>query len=212
MQTASLLPERRLTAPLDRLLIAMERRRIKMHNRWLPMALMSLIFWRIINARQRFYRIVERIRAGKIYRRKPAAPLQPTDKPPRQRAATPNPLFAKSGWMNRLMPGPESGHSQLALITLFEDPEMAPILAAAPSAIWRALRPLCQMLGVKRPAILAPPPRPIPPEPPQAAKAAKLPAAKAPKAVEPAPPEGPWPRIPSARWPKGVLTRPRKTA
>jgi hypothetical protein len=209
MQTASLTPERQhLNRPFDWLLIAIERRRVKMQGMWLPHLLAMLISGRIMNARQRFYLLVERIRAGKFYPRKPRAPrqapIQPTEKPPRKRPAKPDPMFRKFGWMNRLMPGTDSGHCHHALLNLFEDQELAPILATAPRAVWRELRPLCWMLGVKRPALLAPPPRPARPKPPKAPKA---------EAPQPAPlPTGAWSRIPSSHWPKGVIDRRRKTA
>jgi hypothetical protein len=187
MQTAPLTPERQfLTAPFDWLLIAIERRRIKMQNQWLPTTLLALIFHRIVDARQDFYRIVERIRAGKIYLRKPPSPAkstdQPAEQPPRRAPPKPaDPLFAKSGWMLRLMPGTDSGHCYGALLDLFADAEMAPILAAAPGPIWRALRPLCFMVGIKRPAILAPPPRPKPATKPKRRKARKSPKRAKPK-------------------------------
>jgi hypothetical protein len=90
MQTGSLTPERQLPArPFDWLLIAIERRRVKMQGTWLPLVLVMLTGRRIIDARQRFYRLVERIRAGKVCPRKPAAPRpaapgQPSEKPPRK--------------------------------------------------------------------------------------------------------------------------------
>jgi len=191
MQTASLTPERRLlTRPFDWLLIAIERRRIKMQNQWLPLTLLTTIFHRVMNARQSFYRIVERIRAGKIAPRKPKTPKQPakqpdkepSEKPPKKPPPRPaDPLFAKSGWMNRLMPGTDSGHCHQALLDLFAEPELAEIFAAAPGPIWRALRPLCFMVGVKRPAILAPPPRPARPKKPKRRKARKAPRRQKPR-------------------------------
>jgi hypothetical protein len=116
-------------------------------------------------------------------------------------------MFQKFGWMNRLMPGTDSGHCHGALQELFEDPELAPILATAPGAVWRELRPLCWMLGVKRPAILAPPPRRKPAQRPKrrTEKRRRSPQAHT-SAVQ-----GPWPRIPSAHWPPGIMDRPRKT-
>jgi hypothetical protein len=114
--------------------------------------------------------------------------------------------------MLRLMPGTESGHPHHALKELFEDPELAPILTAAPAAVWRELRPLCFMLGVKRPALLAPPPKPRPPKPRLAkppkrrkAKRRTLPQAHTSAVL------GHWPGSPSAHWPPGVMDRPRKT-
>jgi hypothetical protein len=212
MQTASLTPERQfLNGPFDWLLIAIERQRIKMQGLWLSQALVMLISRRIIETRTRFYRLVERIRAGKFYPRKPRAPREaasePTEKPPRKRAAAPDPMVRKFGWMNRLMPGAESWHCHQALQQLFEDEELAPLLATAPRAVWRELRPLCWMLGVKRPACLAPPPRPAKPKPP-----------KPPKAAKPPEPRKVWPYSawePAPTYPKpwrGSLPRTPRTA
>jgi hypothetical protein len=58
---------------------------------------------------------------------------------------------------------------------MFADPQMAEIFAAAPGPIRRALRPLCFMVGVKRPAILALPPRPRRAKKPKRRKARKAP-------------------------------------
>jgi hypothetical protein len=60
---------------------------------------------------------------------------------------------------------------------LLRDPDMAALIAAAPEPMGRALRPLCRMLGLPPPPILAPP-RPAP-----AASAA----------AEPEKPRPPWP-------------------
>ena len=54
---------------------------------------------------------------------------------------------------------------------LLRDPEMAALLAAAPTAMRRPLRSLCRILGLPPPPILALPPRPKPP--PASAPAAK---------------------------------------
>ncbi len=208
MSTASLTPVERFVRLLNYLFQAVDSRRAGFPGGFIPTPLAFLICQRLVLLRQRFVRLAERIQAGWIYRRKPYAP-RPASEKPRKPAAKPDPLTTRSGWMMRLLTPPDSGIAHQGLDVLLLTPEMADLLAAAPGPAWRILRPLCWMLGVKRPAILAPPPRPKPPEPP---KAAKPPAAKAPEPPPPAPPEGPWPRIPSARWPKGVLTRPRKTA
>jgi hypothetical protein len=218
MQIASpITPERRLLSrPFDWLLIAIERRRVKMQGMWLPQLLTMMIDRRVIGARQRFYRLVERIRAGKYHPRTPATPrptaIEPAEKPPKPPPKPGHPMFRQFGWMLRLMPGTESGHPHHALKELFEDPELAPILTAAPAAVWRELRPLCFMLGVKRPALLAPPPKPRPPKPRLAkppkrrkAKRRTLPQAHTSAVL------GHWPGSPSAHWPPGVMDRPRKT-
>jgi hypothetical protein len=65
------------------------------------------------------------------------------------------------------------GH-RAQLENLFSDPEMAALIAAAPAPMARTLRPLCRMLGLAPPKILAPPQKPRPrraapvaaPEPP----------------------------------------------
>ena len=218
MQTAPLTPERILSQPLDWLMIMLERRRIKSQGTWITQLLVMLIQTRITNSRQRFYRLVERIRAGEFRPRKPAAPrpaatqasAPPPDKPRRRPPKPGDPMFKKSGWMLRLMPGPEAGHSQLALQTMLADPEMAPVLAAAPGPLWRELRPLCFMFAVRRPAILAPPPRPRRPKR-KARKAAK---AKRRQAAKPTKPFSIFTDAElvysySAHWPKGVPGKPK---
>jgi len=222
MQAASLTPERRcLNRPFDWLLIAIERRRVKMQGLWMSQFLAMFISRRIMDARQRFYRLVERIRDGKYHPRKPAPPrqapttqaptTQATEKPPRKPPPTPvDPRFKKFGWMLRLMPGTDSGHCYGALLDLFADPEMAPILAAAPKAIWREIGPLCWMVGVKRPAILAPPPKPAKPKPAKAPKRRKAKRRKSPPAHISAA-QGPWHPMLSPDWPKGIVGPRRKT-
>jgi hypothetical protein len=91
---------------------------------------------------------------------------------------------------------PDSGVAAEWVRTLLAEPEMAALLAAAPGPMWRTLRPLCRMLGVERPAMLAPPPRPATPKPPK------------PKPPPP-PPDSPYYRVASAQWPRGVRARPR---
>jgi hypothetical protein len=206
MQIASLTPERQhLTRPFDWLLIAIERRRVKMQGTWLSFFLAVLISRRIMDARQRFYRLMERIRGGKFRPRKPAAPrktpIQPAERPARKPPPKPaDPMFKQFGWMLRLMPGTDSGHPHHALKELFEDPELAPILTAAPAAVWRELRPLCWMLGVRRPAILAPPPRPRPPRKPKRRKVRTSPKRPKPRAGWMGERLHPY----TADWPEGI--------
>jgi hypothetical protein len=74
------------------------------------------------------------------------------------------------------------------LETLLRDPEMVALMAAAPASAARLIRPLCWMLRVEPPEILALPPRPRrvqnkPPKPPK--PPAKL--------------EGKWPHDPRRR-------------
>ena len=84
-----------------------------------------------------------------------------------------NPLPQKFGWLLKLVPEAVGYRSQLE--NLLRDPEMAALLAAAPTAMRRPLRSLCRMLGLPPPEILALPPRPKPPPPPPRAKREKPP-------------------------------------
>jgi hypothetical protein len=107
-------------------------------------------------------RIIEQIRAGTFVQRKPR---KPSEEPTAERAAAvrkplpPGQLPKKFGWYARFVP--ESLRPFGCNFTyLVQQPEMAPLIAAAPEALGRPLRALCWAFGVKPPAIIAPPKRP----------------------------------------------------
>jgi hypothetical protein len=112
-------------------------------------------------------RIIEQIRAGTYVQRKPR---QTSEEPKAERQAAvrkplpPGQLPKKFGWYARFVP--ESLRPFGCNFThLVQQPEMAPLIAAAPEALGRPLRALCWAFGVKPPAIIAPPKRPRRPKP-----------------------------------------------
>ncbi len=135
------------------------------HSTWgrlsRPLALLILNRLREIN--QRFARLAARITAGKyVPRRPPDTPRRREKRKPRG----PNPLPQGFAWLVKLVPEAAVYGSQLQ--NLLAEPEMAALLAAAPTAMRRPLRSLCRMLGVAPPPILALPPRAPPtPRPPK---------------------------------------------
>jgi hypothetical protein len=132
-------------------------------NGRLAVPLMMEVMNRIRGIKQRFERLAARIGAGTyIPRRSPATPRKPAGPHPRK----PNPLPQGFAWMLKLVPGTAVYGSQLQ--HLLAEPEMAALLAAAPTALRRPIRSLCWMLGISPPPILALPPRPRPPPAPRA--------------------------------------------
>ena len=136
----------------------------------LPLALISLICERIRRIKQRFATLAARVGAGLYTPRRRSAPPQrrPGQPPPPK-----NPLPNTFGWLLKLVPDAVGYRSQLE--HLLRDPEMAALLAAAPTAMRRPLRSLCRMLGLPPLPTLALPPRPRPPPAPAAKKREKPP-------------------------------------
>ncbi len=150
----------------------------------LPLQVIALIIGRLRRSNQLFARIAARVRDGR-YTPRPAAPRRrrPGQPPP------PDKLPKKFGWLLKLVPDAIGYRGQLE--HLLRDPEMAALLEAAPVPMAKALRPLCRMLGLTPPPVLAKPPstRPGPRTPPAPATEtdggeAVRPAAK-PKATAP---------------------------
>jgi hypothetical protein len=179
----------------------------------LPQPLVNLIVDRIRGIRQRFSRIAARIAAGRYVARPQKAPprRRPGQAPPK------DPLPKNFGWLLPLVPDAVCFRSQLE--GLLQNPEMAALIAAAPAPMGRALRPLCRMLGLTPPAILARPrtaPADAPPNLTQADPAQAAPAAppEPPPPPHPAPPPhtAPAPAPPSltleygSGWPRLVWT------
>jgi hypothetical protein len=146
-------------------------------TRRLARPLMSLILHRLLAISHRLRRFIARIEAGRPFPRPRGAPARPA-KPPKY---TPDPLPRRHDWLAAVLPelAPHRGN----LASLLATPEMAALMAAAPAQMGRALRPLCRMLGVRPPPVLALPPRPKPARP-------KKP---------PAPPQAKWPHDPRRR-------------
>ncbi len=141
----------------------------------LPLPLIGQIVDRIRRIKQRFATLAARIRDGRFTAR-PAATRRPR---PGQPPPPKNPLPTTFGWLLKLVPEAVQYRGQLEI--LFQDAEMAALLAAAPTSMRRPLRSLCRMLGLPPPPILAPPPavrpttRPPKPERPPAEKRPKKP-------------------------------------
>jgi hypothetical protein len=129
----------------------------------IPVPLMQLIIARITAIRDRFTRLASRVVAGNYVPRRFAPRRQPVVHKPRQ----PSP-FQRRGWLDALLPGAVAAPYRGGLLALFQEPEMVALIQAAPGPMARILRPLCWMLKLKPPEILANPRRPAgaPPPPP----------------------------------------------
>ena len=156
------------------------------------------IVTRIREIKQRFARLTACLAAGtykpRRYRgRKAAAPG------PRRRSPVPQ----QFGWLLPLVPDAVCYRSQLS--QLLGDPAMVALIQAAPAPMARVLRPLCWMLRLEPPPILARPRPQPPPRPPTSAKSAPRPKPPLPPPAQP--PE--WLRaMPrSAHWPGPRPTR-----
>jgi hypothetical protein len=176
----------------------------RMGGEQLALPLIALIIDRLRRINQHFAHIAARVRDGLYSPRRRSAAPQPR---PGQRPPPPNPLPQKFAWLLPLVPDAVGYRSQLE--HLFRDPAMAALLAAAPAPMGRALRPLCWMLGVRPPPILArPAPASPPPTEPQAAPAAQR---------QPKPPRQrrawPPPTAPAWMWPPlpRSITLPHRT-
>ena len=148
--------------------------------------LIVLIVDRIREIKQHFARIAALIRNGNYAPRR-FAPRRPQAEPkPRQ----PSKLPSKFGWLLPLAPGAVGSRSQLQ--NLLRDPEVAALIAAAPTSLGRPHRSLCWMLGLRPPEIFPLPATPRKPrqKPPPA-----------PKAPAPEPPP-PFPEPPE--WMRGL--------
>jgi hypothetical protein len=128
----------------------------------LTLPLIGHIVGRLNRIKQCFADLAARIAAGKYSPRRRVAPPRgrPGHRPPQ------NKLPQKFGWLLALVPETVVYRSHLESLLL--DPEMAALLAAAPTAMRRPLRSLCRMLRLPPPPILALPPRPKPPRAPRA--------------------------------------------
>jgi hypothetical protein len=142
---------------------------------WLTGPLIIRILNRLREIKQRFARVAARLAAGHCSPRKSGGPRP--GRPP----GRPNRLPTSVAWLIKLVPEAAASASQLR--TLLADPEMAALLAAAPVPMARTLRPLCRMLGVDVPPMLAPPPsaRPKTSAPPPAEAAGEARPAQKPK-------------------------------
>ena len=155
----------------------------------LPLPVIALIIDRLRRINQRFAHFAARVRDGLYTPRRSAAPRRRPGQPP----PPPDPLPKKFGWLLPLVPDAEGYRSQLE--HLLAAPEMAALLAAAPTAMRRPLRSLCRMLGVSPPPILAAPAKARPP--PATSPAAQAAERRAPRPRR-SPLKSPLPGIPQA--------------
>ena len=131
-----------------------------------------------------FARLAARIEAGTYKPRRSGKRTPPQNPKPRAES----PIRQSRGWLMPLVK--ESNSHRAWVVDLLHDPEMERLMVAAPAPMARLLRPLCWMLRIEPPKLLALPPRPRPPKPP-----------KPPKQQPPAPTEG------IGRWPHDTRRR-----
>jgi hypothetical protein len=136
----------------------------------------GLILDRIRDINQRFARLAARLRDGHSVPRH-GFRRSSSDRKPRRH----NPLPHTFGWLLPLVPDAVQSRGQLE--HTLQTPEMVALIAEAPASMARILRPLCWMLHLTPPPILArprprvesEPPEPEPPEPTPPAPAAAPP-------------------------------------
>lgn len=150
----------------------------------LTLPVIALIIGRLREINQRFARLVARLAAGTYQPRRCHGRKAAARNPGRA-----NPLLQKFGWLLPLVPDAVGHRSQLE--NLLRDPAMAALIAAAPAPMARVLRPLCWMLRVTPPPILARPSS-------EAATAPAAASAPPPSDSRPAPPPPPAPPVRSA--------------
>ena len=154
----------------------------------IPRPLLALANQRLADFREQFARLAAKILAG-TYR-----PRRFTPRPATATAtAKPRPEspLRRQGWLADHLPGAVAAPLRGDLLHLLEDPETQALIAAAPAEMARLFRPLCWMLKLKPPQILARRRREPPaPQPARAAKAATTRRRQAPHA-RPTPPASP---------------------
>ena len=126
----------------------------------LSLQVIALIMGRIREINQGFARLAASLAAGtykprRYHGRKAAAPR------PRRRSLVPQ----NFGWLLPMVPQAVQYRAQVEHL-LLRDPAMAALIQAAPAPMARILRPLCWMLRLEPPPILALPRRAaVPPRP-----------------------------------------------
>ena len=137
----------------------------------IPRPLLALANQRLAAFREQFARLAASILAG-TYRPRRFTP-RPGIAPGKPRTETP---LRRQGWLTDHLPNSVAAPLRGGLLHLLEDPETQALIAAAPAEMARLFRPLCWMLKLKPPQILArarrpagtPPPAPHPYVPPPA--------------------------------------------
>lgn len=120
----------------------------------LPKPVEQLILDRIRRLQEKFHRLVARIAAG-TYKPRRTFTRKPSENPrPREIGPVPQ----RFGWVQALMAGQANSHRGW-LQMLLEDPETVALIQQAPTEFSRIFRPLCWMLRLEPPPILAKLPR-----------------------------------------------------
>ena len=119
--------------------------------------LILLICTRLRRLAARFAALAARVRAGTLRSRAPARRGRVPPGIPSGLSPPPPRLPNDFAWLVRLV-GREAAGCGSQLQFLLTDPEFAALIAAAPQ-MGRLLRPLCRMLGVDLPSLLARPSR-----------------------------------------------------
>ena len=138
----------------------------------IPRPLLALANQRLAAFREQFARLAASILAGTYRpRRFTSRPgTAPGAAPGKPRTETP---LRRRGWLTDYLPGAVAAPLRGGLLYLLEDPETQALISAAPAEMARLFRPLCWMLKLKPPQILARRRREAPaPQPARAAKAA----------------------------------------
>ena len=117
-----------------------------------PRLLAQLIFGRFREIKQRFDRLAARLAAGTFVPRRYHGRQPAADPKPRRKS----PLPTKFGWLLPLVPEAVQYRGQLEHLLLY-NPAMIALIAQAPAPMARILRPLCWMLRLEPPPILARP-------------------------------------------------------
>ena len=131
----------------------------------LPPPLAILLCGRISQIRDRFTRLVESILAG-TYRPRCYTPREKSPANPQpQRKTPPRPKF---GWLDQLLPEAIAREHRADFAGMLHHPETVALIEAAPGPMSRLLRPLCWMLKLKPPEVLANHRRPAGTPPPPA--------------------------------------------
>ncbi|MHB1302214.1 MAG: hypothetical protein ACYCZB_01890 [Acidiphilium sp.] len=127
----------------------------------LPSPLILLVWARI---RRLAFRFAQSVANSPRPRKPRPADARPRPAKPRERAAGEPCLPTGYAWLRRLIPDYRINFCVGAIRDILENPEMAALIAATPTA-GRALRPLCHILGIPLPPNLRLPSRPKPEKP-----------------------------------------------
>jgi hypothetical protein len=140
--------------------------------------LLILLGSRLRRTRNRFIALAARVRDGLLPAVAPA--VRRTGSPRSAASAPPAAVLPRQfGWVQRMVPQPWLvNHWRNLLEGMLEDPELVAVIAVAPQ-MGRELRPLCRMLAITPPPLLALPARPRRPRP------ARKPGERKPKELTP---------------------------